>query len=499
MAEFSTLSFWRLFHSLLRHGNDQEEIDRALEVYEWINDRMTPLRKCCVDYELDLTGAIASLSRDTQTLPSYEIVKERIQAMDKNEGAIEALKEYESLRDSQLTVHHVPELEVVLKDHTTTFENLALTTVLDKAKRITTSSADHKPKGGGKARKLSGARDAVNYIMERLEEGVIVNTTGVVRPIVVQNEADEVGPWYDRAKEAGFLPSGLPEIEFLRSNFVGILGQAAQGKSPLLRFILYTMAAQGHPVLHISLENDAEIERNKYVLLHAHSPHFNGAFDALAYEDFYKRRLTKEQRSWLPEIAKDFKENIGGKLVIRQPQEANWDICKGIAEQEDRIEELQAIGLDYVQLLEPAAHNSDERKSKMNVMIKDIRQFALTAGTTQKRKVILSPVQGNEDGFKWANDHEGEWTISGVNNEKELSRSMDVIIGIWIKNKLVTTNGPEHDMVISSPKARDVGFNPFPIVMSGCGWFKSNVAVSIKVAVDGDGLGRPDTIEDIVY
>jgi hypothetical protein len=76
---------------------------------------------------------------------------------------------------------------------------------------------------------------------------------------------------------------------------------------------------------------------------------------------------------------------------------------------------------------------------------------------------------------------------------------MDVIIGIWIKNKLVTTNGPEHDMVISSPKARDVGFNPFPIVMSGCGWFKSNVAVSIKVAVDGDGLGRPDTIEDIVY
>jgi hypothetical protein len=493
MADLSTLSFWRLFHSLLRHGNTPEEVDRAQDVFEWINDRMTQLRKCCVDYELDLAGAIASLSRDTQTLPTYEIVKEKIQAMDKNEGAMEALKEYESLRDSQLTVHHVPELEVVLKDHMTTFENLALTTVLDKAKRITTSSAEHKK------RKLSGAKDAVNYLMERLEEGVIVSSISEVnRPIVVQNEADEVGPWYDRAKEAGFLPSGLPDIEFMRSNFVGILGHAGQGKSTLSRYILYTMAAAGHNVLHISLENDAEVERNKYILLHAHSPHFNGMFNALSYENFYKRRLTNEQRSWLPEIARDFKENIGGRLIIRQPQEATWEVCKGICETQDRVDELEGILVDYIQLIDPPARNTDDRKTKMNAVIKDMRQYALNAGTAHKRKVLLSPVQGNEEGFAKAKENEGVWPLSGVNNEKELSRSMDVILGVFHLNQHLTPDGPEHDLILSSVKARDVEFKAFPMAMSGCGWFKPQGGVaSSKISIGGDATKSLDSIEDI--
>src|SRR5208282_2245877 len=494
MADLSTLSFWRLFHSLLRHNNTKEETDRALEVYEWINEHMTQLRKCCVDYELDLTGAISSISRDTETLPSYEIVKEKIQAMDKNEGAMEALKEYESHCDAKLlTVHYVPELEVALKDHMTTFENLALVTVLDKAKRITTSSADHKPKGG-KATKLTGAKDAVNYIMERLEEGIIVsNVSGMNRPIVVQNEASEVGGWYDRAKEAGFLPSGLPDIEFMRSNFVGLLGHAGHGKSTLARFILYTMAAAGHNVLHISIENDQEVERNKYVLLHAHNPFFNGEFATLSYEDFYKRKLSSIQRSWLDIVAKDFKENIEGRLVIRQPQEQGWDVVRGVAEAQDRVDELEAILIDYIQLIDAPGRSTDDRKSKMNSIVKEIRQYALNSGSTNKRKVLISPVQGNEEGLKFAKDNEGKWELSGVNNEKELSRSMDVILGIFQTNQRLTVEGPEHDVVISSPKARDVGFKPFQMVMSGCGWFKTvGGAASSKVSVGSDGLGNPD-------
>src|SRR5208282_1250274 len=138
MADLSTLSFWRLFHSLLRHSNSKGETARALEAYEWINDNMTQLRKCCVDYELDLIGGVYDLSRDTETLPTYDIVKERIQNLDKNEGAIEALKEYESIRDSQLTAHQVPEMNVVLKDHMTTFENLKLTNILERAMRCVT-------------------------------------------------------------------------------------------------------------------------------------------------------------------------------------------------------------------------------------------------------------------------------------------------------------------------------------------------------------------------
>jgi len=455
---------------------------------------MTQLRKCCVDYELDLIGGIYDLSRDTETLPTYDIVKERIQNLDKNEGALEALKEYESIH-SQLTAHQVPEMNVVLKDHMTTFENLKLLSILERAKRIVTSSVDHKPKGGGKSIKISGAKDTINFIMESIEDGVLVSeTSGVNRPIVVQNEAEEVGPWYDRAKTSGFLPSGLPDIQFMRSNFVGLLGHAGHGKSTLGRFILYTMAAAGHPCLHISIENDQEVERNKYVLLHAHNPCFNGEFATLSYADYYKGKLTPMQRSWLDYVGADFKKNISGKLVIRQPHEQTWDIVRGIAESQDRVDELEAILIDYVQLIDAPGRSTDDRKSKMNAIVKEIRQYALRSGTEAKRKVVLSPVQGNEEGKKYAEDHEGEWQLSGVNNEKELSRSMDVILGIFQLNQHLTPEGPETDMVLSSPKARDVGFKPFRLVMSSCGWYKLVGGSSVKI---GDGLPSlpPDVID----
>jgi hypothetical protein len=493
MAELSQLTFWRLFHSLLRHGNTPEEVDRATAVFEWVNENMTQIRKCCLTYELDLVGFVYSLGREASTLPSYDLVKEKVAVMDNNEGALEGLKEYETVRDSQLSAHYAPEMNAVLKDHMITFENLALLSILDKAKRITTSSAEHKK------RKLSGAREAVNFIMERIEDGnvIVSNTVGVNRPILVQNEAEEVGPWYDRAKEMGFLPSGLPEIEFMRSNFVGILGHAGQGKSTLGRFILYTMAAAGHNCLHISLENDQEVERNKYILLHAHNQErFGDAFLTLSYEDFYKRRLTTQQRSWLPIIAKDFRDSIAGNLIVRQPPEATWEVCKGIMETQERMEDLEGVLLDYVQLIDPPARNTDDRKTKMNAIVKDMRQYALTAGSTNKRMVLISPVQGNEDGFKRAKENEGVWELSGVNNEKELSRSMDVLLGIFDQNNTRTKNGIEHQMVISSPKARDVGFKPFPVSMSGCGWFTIlGAATSSKINI-GDGPA-PDTLEDI--
>jgi hypothetical protein len=195
------------------------------------------------------------------------------------------------------------------------------------------------------------------------------------------------------------------------------------------------------------------------------------------------------QRSWIDFVADDFEKNIAGKMVIRQPHEQTWDAIRGISETQDRVDEFEAELIDYVQLIDAPGRSTDDRKSKMNAIVKDIRQYALRSGTETKRKVIISPVQGNEEGKKFAQDNEGRWELSGVNNEKELSRSMDVILGIFQMNQYLTPEGPETDMVISSPKARDVGFKPFHMVMSSCGWFKLVGGSNVKI---GDSLESVD-------
>ena len=495
--QLSSLSFWRLFHSLLRHGHGKAEGDRAAEVYDWTIDNLTTIRKCCVDFEIDLMGIVGSLGREGNTLPTYDLVKEKVTAMENNEGAIEALKEYESLRETQLNVHHKPELETILKDYTETFEALKLTSILDKAKRITNGSVEHKKV------KLSGAKDALNYLMENFEEGVLVrrDISGLNRPVVVQNEAEEIGATYDKNLELGFLPTGFPLIQARPSNFVGILGHAGQGKSTVGRFILYTMAMAGKNIIHISLENDAEVERDKFILLHAHNQDiFGDAFLSLSYENFVMGRLTAEQRGWLDVIGKDFKENVGGRITIRQPQEASWEACKNIIEQADRRTPIDAAMIDYIQLIDPPARNADERKNKMGSMIKDMRQYALNFGGHRKL-VLVSPVQGNEEGFKFAQDHEGQWpkSASGINTDKELARSMDIIFGIFQQDQVPTPHGNEQMLVFSSVKDRDKPeFASFRSSMTGCGWFQpTGGTFSTKVACPLDDTMNDRIGEDI--
>lgn len=495
--QLSSLSFWRLFHSLLRHGNSTAENERAEQVYGWTVDNMSQLRKCCVDFELDLIGAIGNLSRDADTLPSYELVKEKISAMENNEGAVEGLKEYETLRETQLNIHHVPELEVVLGDHIDTFERGKLSVILDKAKRIANGSVEHKK------RKLAGAKDAMNYLMENFEEGILIrrDQSGLNRPILVQNEAEEIGPTYDRNLARGFVPTGFPLIRLRPSNFVGILGHAGQGKSTVGRFMLYTMAMAEKNCVHISLENDAEVERDKFILLHAHNQErFGDEFMALTYENFINGNLTQEQRGWLDFVGKDFKQNVGGRILIRQPQEASWEACKNCIEQEDRRSPVDGSMIDYIQLIDPPARNADERKNKMTGMIKDMRQYALNFGGHRKL-VLISPVQGNEDGFEYAKNHEGVWPESntGVNNDKELGRSMDVVFGISQIDQIPTPFGTEQLMVFSSVKDRDKPqFQPFRASMTGCGFFKpAGGATSTKVSCPIDETMNDRIGEDI--
>lgn len=494
MAEqLSGLTFWRLFHSLLRHGNGKAETERAQEVYEWTVDNMTQLRKSCVDYELDLVGVIGNLSRDSSTLPTYDILKERVSATENSEGALEALKEYEELQE-KLTVHHTPELEVVLKEHTENFERGALTAVLEKAKRIANGKIEDKK------RKLSGVKDALNYIMEQVEQGIIVRSdkSGLNRPIVVQKEAEEIQGDYDRLLNRGFIETGFPLIRLRPSNFMGILGHAGQGKSTVGRFMLYTMAAAGKNVCEITLENDAEVERNKFILLHAHNPDFFGDECAtLTYENFINGRLTARERDLLAEVGRDFKHNVGGHIFIKQPHEASDIACKNAIESFHRHTPIDVAMIDYIQLIDPPARNADERKNKMSTMIKDWRQYALNFDGSRKL-VLISPVQGNEEGFKYAQDHEGEWpkSASGINTDKELARSMDVIIGIFQKDQIPNAvGGQDHQVVFSNPKDRDKPeFSSFLSVMSGCGWFRLlGGATSTTVKMNAE-----ETMNDII-
>lgn len=218
------------------------------------------------------------------------------------------------------------------------------------------------------------------------------------------------------------------------------------------------------------IENDAQTESDLITIMHAQNRSIFGTqFSSLSYERFKKGLLTEQELTGMVEAQEDFKQ-CEGNYIIRKPL-ADWQSCRQVIETVNRKTPLDLVVIDYIQLLEPIATNYKDQRTLMTSMIKEIRQFAITFDNGLGHKLaIISPVQGNEAGRCWAEDHQGIWTDSGINNDKELSRSMTAIYGIFPISTMSGDFGTETVLTVSNPKARFTGLiDPFRVRITGSG------------------------------
>jgi hypothetical protein len=470
-----TFNWWRLFHSLLRHGRSDAELSRSKAVWAWMNDHYVILKRVAIanDVQFDLLAAIWKVAHETNDLPSYDILLEEVQDMEKNAELIDALKnDYTS--QSDLRVHDPEDLRAVLKAWCTDWEMRRITNALKIANAINLGSLELDFQGE-RNKKMSGPRDAINYLVERMESGLLVDNSTALAPLVVQNEAPNVADRYLESLREPQLPSGFAQFHIERQDFVGILGYLGGGKSTVGRFILYQMAEGGSNVLHISLENPQSVEVDKFTFLHAHHPKFGGHYDSLLYTKRRKRQLTKRDLEMLREVGDDFKATVGGRIVVRQPSIVTWPHIKTLIEVENRVQPLDAVLIDYIQLIDSPdnAKRFEDHRVRMTSMVKDIRQFGITFDGGRKL-CIISPIQANEEGLEKAVT-DGVFKASAINNDKELGRSMTYVIGVFNRG---AAPGGEKELVISSVKEREgAEFAPFITSMSGSGWLGKKPAV----------------------
>ena len=489
--ESYTRNFWRLFHCFLRHSNTEEENTRSRETWQWILDNDISLRKACTDYQLSLIGIIWDLSFENRDLPGYDLVLEKVQEAEKNDSIIDALKEYKK-HASTLNVHDAKNLPSVFRDLADDWEKKRVMSLLKVTSDIVNGNIEE-----GK-NKWSGARDAVHYLMKGLEKGVLIGETFGTHPIDVRNEAEDVNEYYHEQARLGFIESGFDQFHMKQNDFVGILGYAGDGKSTTCRYILYNIALSGKQVIYITFENSSVVERNKFILLHAHNPKFGNEFNSLTYDKFINARLTAEELEQLKIVAKDFKETVQGNIIIHQPLMASWEQCKSFIEMQDMIQPVDVVGVDYLQMIDPPNSKTDnDARSKFSAMAKDVRQYSLTF-KGNRGLTIISPVQSNETGKEQAAKKEGVWTLSGINNEKELGRSMTFIIGVFSNGiTRLDTHGDTRSMTFSCVKERDgIGFQPFFTNLTMAGYILPDHRKGPNPVVDIEALS--DIVDDTI-
>lgn len=491
-GSLGTFTFLRMLHSLLRHGNDETEVARAEEVMQWIGDNLLLLRKSCGPDELDLLGKITGFTYAQRTLPTLAIVKDTLQQGEATAPLITLLEEYEeAVGTGELHILYPPELNEVLADKCREYESERMDFILRRAGIILNSGTTVKRT----QQVLKGPRDAVNYIMAELEKGVFISSAGSAQPVVVQAEAAEVPLAYDELKGRQKISTGLNALHLFESNMLGVLGYSGHGKSTFSRFLAYQLALDGRHVVHISLENDAEVERNKYVLLHAHHSKWEGDYEGINYRKFLHGTFSSAEREGFTEVAEDFSSSVAGHITIMQPSEATWGVVRQLVEMHSARQQVDVLFIDYATLLQtPGATRGDEQKSAMTAMIKDIRQFGLTHVTKNGNKLLtVTPIQANESGKSAAEAQDGVWNSSGINEHKELLRSCDRIVGVFGTE---TFDGyGRRECMLSSVKDRDgVGFKPTPFFLDEAGWISEQ---PIKASF-GDRLTLDDHDPDLV-
>ena len=480
------MSFWRIFHNLVRHDDSPEETARANKACEWLAENGLKLRQICSSQRIEILSQIACFWYKEKMAPSYAILRETIERNSTVLGVIDEIADYES--QEELKIHSINDLGQLLTDFQDEWKRERLAQVLKIVRAINNSSwtnpKDHKV--------YSGSTDAIKFMLQQLETGVI--TTG--NPALsgaLNDTAKEVMGLYDGFKADRMVGShriytGIHEIDvhvpIKRGDFVGVLGYAGQRKSTLCRTMAYNAAKQGFNVLHVTLEQTYNEERINYSLIHSADPKFANYNLKPSKKNFEDGCLSKAEEKYLRDIVlPDLEENLPGRLIIRQPTDGtSWSSIKMLAEMTNQTTPIDMFFVDYLGLV--STNSGRDAREEMERNIKDAKQMALQFDNG-RGVVFLTPIQGNRKGYEEAKNTNGVWDLTGINLYSEFDKSADLILSTFIDEALQE----ESSISISSVKIRRAPPLPLFTTPVNCHVGLIGAPYSLSLAREEDEVG----------
>lgn len=473
-------SFDRIFHNLIRHSDKPEELKRASDACSWLSDHLTTVRRVSDATESELVGYVYNFWSTHKKSPSIEILKDVLERKATSPLAAERLAEYEG-QEEDLSIHSAEDLDEVLANRVEEYESERLSDVLKVVRQINSGSMDD-PKT---KQKLTGPKDAVRYLFQQVEKGTLatthrnasgsLNDNGAELEVIYQKfKTDRLS---GRLRVYTHIDGVDNHIAIKRGDFVGVLGYAGQRKSALCRSMAYNAAMDGFNVLHITLEQTYEEELIIYGIIHSHHEKW-GKRHLIDKKKFDDGNLSPEEEDFLFKTVIPDLQNLPGKLIIRQPIEGTtWDAVKTTAEITNQTNLLDMLIIDYLTLVEIRTG----KKEEMEAVIKDAKQFALHFDNG-RGVVLVTPVQGNRDGYLEAGKNDGRWEMNGVWMYSEFDKSLDTCLTVYLSDDLKK----EKQIIISSAKTRrSEGVPPFFASTNNYAGFIANIQ-KINMATDTD-------------
>jgi hypothetical protein len=438
--------YFELIHSLLREDGSDEEITRTNRVMDWVLKNLPTINRVHEKDEMNLIGIIREHWREHGMCPSRNISDILARRKDKPQVLLDLLEGYDEHLPHLRKYTHA-DMDVVLGQRIQDYEQIRLTRILDQASNILVGGVPHPDSYTHKGKDLPplrGTRDALNYLRDKFQKGILVNEVPAAGGQLSEYE-DRIDhlmiqPMIDRKNGQLTIPTGIPLIDdhmggLRRKEMTGVLGYVGQRKSAVVRTMAYNAAAAGYRVLHIPVETDFDEELLIYCIFHAHVlAAKKGRQSTITLRSLQNGLLSKTQAEELITAKKDFVRTVGCNLLVRDlGDDRSWTAAKSMIDSECLSQAIDVVVVDYLTLLNNAAPR--DLIIEMTKIIQDAKQVALKANNG-KGLAFLTPIQGNRSGLDYAAANDGAWDVTGVSTYSELDKSLDNCLYVYLTDEI---------------------------------------------------------------
>lgn len=443
--ELDPRPFFQLLHAMLRNNGNDDETERTNRVMEWLSRTRKTVDAVCTRDEMRLVGlAWQGWTKHKQT-PTRDTMTTLAEGTPQPKVLFDLLDGYDKCVEYLLTLTHA-DMDYYLEARIEDFERRALMRVLNQAMTIATGSIPNPASTKFAALPpLSGTRDALSYIVERFQHGILITD--------VRADGGQLSAYSDRlqieydtnkiAKANGklFIPTGIPIVDRVmgglrRKEMTGVLGFVGQRKTAVVRTMAYNAAKAGFRVLHIPLESDFKDELTAYNVMHAHAQGAFGLPDVTRMRFDSAEFTHEEYELFMNTVIKDFANTVGQNLLVYDPKASRaWEDIRAVIERENYIQPLDLVVVDYLTMLgDPTAR--DVAAAKI-AMIQDVKQMTLNTG--ERGFAFVTPVQGNRKGYEDAQGNDGAWQTTGIATYSEMDKTLDNCLYVFTDDDISAT------------------------------------------------------------
>lgn len=236
------------------------------------------------------------------------------------------------------------------------------------------------------------------------------------------------------------------DVMLTAGDLVTIPGYTSQCKSVLARWVCYHLMINYQlNIMFLTTEMTADQVQSIFAVMHANNRRIFPGAPRITYKAYKTGTLTPEEEDFLFKAQEDLVMNRAyGVMQVEQPRDDFnlGDLAERCGWVENNLFPIHVCCVDYLSQINPLKHGaraSNDRKTDVNKMFAEFKQFLLNYRSADNRKsplIGITPAQISRGKYNEALKNDKLYDADAPGDFSEIERSSSVMISVLMDREM---------------------------------------------------------------